>query len=513
MGDFGILSLLPPLLAIVLAFITKNVLLSLFCGVLVGATMLAGGNIILGFVDTVGEYLIPQMGDSWNASVILMTLFVGVFSALLERGGGAQAFGRAMEKKIRTRKQAQTATWLGGLMVFFSDSSNSVLLGPIFKPITDRVKVSREKLAYICDSTASSIPLLLPITAWGAYIMGILRNELPEGTNLFSVLAQSAPYNIYTIAAIVMVLMIAITGFDFGPMKRAEDRAKKEGKVLADGASPLKKELSKELPTNAKPTIWDMIVPLLSLIITLFVVFLWTGGFPEVGFVEALSNADTMLGLSVAFFVGAIVASIFTRKSRVLKGKEIFSTWTDGFSQMIEAILILVLSWCIGAVTSDVGTAAYIVEITQGLITPGVMFVVIFAAAAVTGFSTGTSWGTFAIFLPIAVPLAIANDISIYPAIGAALAGGLFGDHCSPISDSTVLASLGASSDHLDHVKTQLPYAISAAIASVVGYMIVAATNNVWLGLISTLVILFGIVFIANKVSIKTASAGKNISG
>lgn len=502
MNDFGVLSLLPPILAIVLAFITKNVLFSLFCGIFIGATMLAGWNPILGFVNAIGDFIIPNMGDTWNAGVILMTLFVGVFAALLERGGGATAFGKKMENRIHTRKQAQIAAWIGGLMIFFSDSSNSVIVGPIFKPITDRVKVSREKLAYICDSTAATIPVLIPITAWGALIFGIIKDHLPEGTNLMSVFVKSIPFDIYPILAIIMVFYIAITGWDFGSMRKAEKRAYEEGKVLSDNAQPLKKDFNLDIPKGSNPTIWDMIIPLIVLIVSLFAVFLWTGGFPEVGFVEAISNSDSMLGLSVAFFLGSIAASIMTKRSKVMTVKQIGETWTIGFSQMIEAILILILSWSIGSVVTKVGTADFIVRVTKGLITPGVMFITIFVSACLTSFATGTSWGTFAIFLPIAIPLALENDISVFPAIGAALAGGLFGDHCSPISDSTILASLGASCDHLDHVKTQSPYAIVCAIASICGYVVAAITNNGFLSLAAGLVVMLAIVFVLNKLEV-----------
>lgn len=274
MNDFGILSLLSPILAIVLAFITKNVLLSLFCGVFVGATMGAGWNPVLGLLDTMGKYIIPSMGDEWNAGVILMTLFVGVFAAFLERGGGATVFGESVQDKIKTRSSAQVSTWLGGMLIFFSDSSNSVIVGPIFKPITDRVKVSREKLAYICDSTAATVPSMIPITAWGALIMGIIKDFIPEDANVMSAFVKSVPYNLYTITAVLMVLYVAVTGFDFGPMRKAEKRAYEEGKVLADDAQPLKQEFSINIPEGATPTLWDMVIPLIVLIVSLFAVFL-----------------------------------------------------------------------------------------------------------------------------------------------------------------------------------------------------------------------------------------------
>lgn len=347
MNDFGILSLLPPVLAIILAFITKNVLFSLFCGVFIGATMVAGGNPIIGFLGAIGDYIIPNMGDTWNAGVILMTLFVGVFAAVLERGGGATAFGKQMENRIHTRKQAQVAAWIGGMMIFFSDSSNSVLVGPIMKPITDRAKVSREKLAYICDSTAATVPVLIPITAWGALIMGIIKDFFPDGNNLMSIFVKSIPFNLYPITAILMVLYIALTGWDFGSMRRAEKRAYEEGKLLSDHAQPLKKEFSVKIPEYARPSIWDMIIPLIVLIVSLFAVFLWSGDFPEKGFVEAISNSDTNLGLSVAFFLAAIVASLMSKSSKMMTAKQIEKTWISGFAQMVDAILILILSWSV----------------------------------------------------------------------------------------------------------------------------------------------------------------------
>ena len=503
MNDFGILSLLPPILAIVLAFITKNVLLSLFCGVFVGATMGAGWNPVLGLLDTMGKYIIPSMGDEWNAGVILMTLFVGVFAAFLERGGGATVFGESVQDKIKTRSSAQVSTWLGGMLIFFSDSSNSVIVGPIFKPITDRVKVSREKLAYICDSTAATVPSMIPITAWGALIMGIIKDFIPEDANVMSAFMKSVPYNLYTISAILMVLYVAVTGFDFGPMRKAEKRAYEEGKVLADDAQPLKQEVIIEIPEGATPSLWDMVIPLIVLIVSLFAVFRWTGRFPGKGFFEALSNADSRLGLAVAFFLASIAASIMTKRSKVMTSKEIGETWTAGFSQMVDAILILILSWSIGSVTVDVGTADFIVGVTKGVITPGVMLIAIFLSACLTSFATGTSWGTFAIFLPIAIPIAIANNMPIYPAIGASIAGGMFGDHCSQISDSTILASFGANSDHLAHVKTQIPYALVCAISSIIGFIVAAITNNPLLTVVTTLALMMIITYVLHTMDKK----------
>ncbi|SCJ57136.1 Malate-2H(+)/Na(+)-lactate antiporter [uncultured Eubacterium sp.] len=498
--DFGILSILPPLLAILLAFITKNVLLSLIAAVFVGATMIAG-NPIVGFVDIFGNYMIPKIADPWNAGVIAMTLFVGCFSVMLERGGGAWAFGQAVKDKITTRKQGQIAGWIGGLMIFFSDSSNSVIVGPILRAVTDRLKISREKLAYICDSTASSVPLLLPITGWGALVMGIYKESLPAGTNLVDVFVKSVPFNLYTITIILMVLVIAVTGWDFGPMRKAEIRARKLGKLVADDAH-IKKSETFQLKEGAHPTAWGLIAPLIVLIGSLFATMYYTGPKGE-GFMNTITNSDTMLSLTVAFFSAALVGVLIAMKNKVLTFKESYQVFIDGFQQMIEAILILIFAWCIGGVTSDVGAADYIVEATRGFMTPGIMFISLFVTACITSFATGSSWGSFAIFLPIAIPLALANDVSIYPAIGASLAGSLFGDHCSPISDSTILASLGASCDHLAHVKTQLPYAVLAALASIAGFVTAAITMNGFISLAVSIVCMVAFLYVMNKVDRK----------
>lgn len=503
--DFGVLSILPPLLAIVLAFITKNVLMSLMAAVFVGATMIAG-NPLVGLVDVFGNYMIPKIADPFNAGVIAMTLFVGCFSIMLERGGGAWAFGQAVKDKIRTPKQGQISAWLGGLMIWFSDSSNSVIVGPILRGVTDRLKISREKLAYICDSTASSVPLLLPITGWGALVMGIYKDQFPEGTNLVDIFVKSVPFNHYTIVIILMVLVVAVTGWDFGPMRKAEIRAKKYGK-LVDDAAFIKKSEPFVLKEGAHPTAWGLIIPLIVLVGSLFAAMYYTGPKGD-GFMNTITNSDTMLSLTIAFFLASLVGVLIAMKNKVINFREAYQVFVDGFQQMIEAIMILIFAWCIGGVTGDVGTAAWIVEATEGFMTPGIMFLSLFLTACVTAFATGSSWGSFAIFLPIAIPLALANDVSVYPAIGAALAGSLFGDHCSPISDSTILASLGASCDHLAHVKTQLPYALLAAAASFVGYVVAAITMNGFVSLGVAIVCMVVFLFFVHKLDVKRNPEG-----
>ncbi|OWZ84761.1 Na+/H+ antiporter NhaC family protein [Natranaerobius trueperi] len=489
--DFGIYSLLPPLVAIILAILTKQVLLSLFVGVWLGATMLSSFNPIVGIVSTFEDHIFIEMADPWNTSAMLSTIILGAFSAILERGGGAKVFGDFLKDRIKTRKQGLLLTWAGGVTIFFCDVTNPVIVGPIFRPITDFLKISREKLAYLLDSTSAPVSLLVPFSTWGAYVIGIVGSEFSElgyDANPLDVFIKAIPYQFYAISALIATLIISFKGIDFGPMKQAEKRACNEGKLIKDGAKPLRAENSIEVPSYAKPTIWNILAPLGVLLILIFSLFIWTGGYPEVGLFQAIGNADVMLSLNVSFFIASIVGVLVTVKSKVFTFKEATETWLNGTRQMMDAILILILAWSIGSVTEGIGTADYIVSVTEAFLTPAVMLVSIFVASALAAFSTGTSWGTFAIFLPISISLASSIDASMAPSIAAVLSGGLFGDHCSPISDTTILSSMGASCDHIDHVNTQLPYAINAAIGGSIGFLIAGITKSFVLPLITTFV-------------------------
>lgn len=498
METIGILSLLPPIIAIALAIITKQVVVSLFAGIWIGATLLASYNPIQGFADSFSEYVFPSMGDSYNASVIFMVFFCGAFSLLLERSGGAQAFADTLAPKVKSRKGAQLTAAAGGTIYFISDSSNPVLIGPIFKPLTDKMKVSREKLAYICDSTTASMPTLFFFTAWGAYISSIVAEEfklLDIKQSVTSTYVSSAPFMVYIIIAVSLVWIISFTGWDFGPMKRAEERAWKTGELVAkkDQTKNLLRKV--ELPEDAKPTIWNMIIPIVALLITIFTCFLWTGGFPKVGALEALGNANSMLSLVIGFLIGAVVCAFMCVKSKALTLKGAVSTFFEGISQMTEIALILTLAWGIGSVCKGVGTTAFVINTTESFMTPTLLFVSVFVISAATAFATGTSWGTFAIYLPLAIPMAVAIGAPVEIAIGTVVSGGIFGDHCSPISDTTILSSMGASCDHIAHVRTQLPYALIGATATAVSYLISGQlVDNLGMGLTSAIGIIIALV-------------------
>lgn len=477
--EFGVLALLPPLLAIGLSYWTRNVLLSLLIAVFVGATMLAGYNPVDGYISTLRDYLFAKLGDTDNASIALMMLLVGVFSVLLERGGAAAALLTAVRDRVTNPRQGQVMTWIGGLLIWFSDASNAVVLGPIVRPVTDRVRVSREKLAYLLDATAATVPSLLPITAWGAFILGILSQSLPEGVAPMQAFLSAVPFHLYTIAALLLVLLFAVTGWDFGPMRRAEQRARTTGQVLSPGrAGHTDPANDHVVPDGARPTVWGMVVPVIVLIVALF---------------------STMVGLVSGFLWASVAATIFAVRAGAIRSSQIAATWMDGFRSMIEVVLILVLAWAIGAVTKDVGAPEFIVQLARADMNPSLVYVLVFLAACGIAFATGSSWSTFAIILPIAIPVAAATGVDIAPAIGAAIAGGVFGDHCSPISDTTILASFGAGCDHLEHVRTQMPYAVVAAAAALIGYVFAGLTSNALLALAVTLSLMTVFVFALNR--------------
>ena len=467
------------MLAIVLALTTKQVLISLMAAVWVGATLINDYNPITGLYSAFGDYVFPALGNPDNAAVVVMVVFCGSLSYLMETGGGAKVFAETLAKKIRGRKGAQVLTAAGGTAIFFSDSTNPVLIGPVFKPLSDKMKVSREKLAYIVDATSATMPSMFFFTAWGAYILNILQQQLEIiGVEKNGIIAfnEAVPFMFYTIGAVIFVYFIAVTGFDYGPMMKAEKRAQEEGKLVADGDATEKLLRTVEIPEGATPKLSSMLVPIAVLVIVIFAGLLWTGGFPKVGIGEAMANAASTKSLVVAFFVASIVAACYTIKDKVYTVKEAIGAFMTGIGQMMETCCILVLAWSIGSVCTAVGTTNYVISITEGFLTPAMMYVVLFLVCALTAFCTGTSWGTFAIYLPISVPLAAAIGAPIAPAVGLVVSGGIFGDHCSPISDTTVLSSMGSSCNHIAHVSTQLPYAVTVAAAAAIAYLFVGLT-------------------------------------
>ena len=464
-----LLAIVPPLLAILLAVITRQVVLSLFIAVFVGAVMLCGGNLWEGFYSTFFDYILPGFEDTDHQRILALTTFCGGLSLLLEKNGGAQAFANAVSHGAgKTRRGAQVLTWLGGVFVWFSDSTNPVLVGPICRSFTDKVKVSREKLAYIVDSTTAAVPTLFPISAWGAYIIGLIATFYTStgyNGNPQVDFAAGIPYQYYTIGSILMVLIIAVTGWDYGPMKKAEERARTTGKVVADGDTPM---LSRELDTIKPKEGFKSNLILHFLIPALIVIAVTIGTYVIMGSAKTLE----------AFVLAVVYQAIVLLIQKAFNIREMIQVATEGIKSVVSAMLILSMAYCINAISKTLGTSSYVISVTESWMTPVTLLALAFAVCAFMAFFTGTSWGVYAIMIPIVMPLAFnmtggeATNL-VYATIAAVMGGGCFGDHCSPLSDTTILSSLGAGSDHLAHTKTQLPYALTVAVITCIGYTIV----------------------------------------
>lgn len=459
--NMGIISIIPSLLAIVLSFVTRNTIVSLVVACISG-TLLAGQG-LLGFPTLLKE----SLGTTSFSWVMLLNTFIGIIVAYFQKTGAIQGFSQFVHDKKLSRKGVQLVSWVLGMFVYFSDSFSPLFVGSTMRSISDKAKISREKLSYIADSTSAPVSVLVPITGWAAYLASLAIGVgcIATTEDASALFIKAIPYNFYPIFAVILVGLIA-SGIvkDFGPMKKAEDRAMNEGKVLRDGAVPL---IGKELTEmkayeGIKPRVFlNFILPVLMIItiaITTYIKF---------------NSAKTM----EAF----LFVIIFMNISMFIQGipfKEIMDTTTNGVKGAIPAVMLLALAYSVNSLSTQMGTANYIVSLSESFISPALLPAIIFVIAAIMAFATGSSWGTFAICMPIALPLAFSftND-TITPLVIASFAavagGGVFGDHCSPLSDTTVLSSTGAAADHIDHVKTQLPYSLVCGALAVVAYLII----------------------------------------
>ena len=460
-GNMGIISIVPSLLAIVLSFATRNTIVSLVVACLAG-TLLAGQG-LLGFPTLLKE----SLGTTSFSWVMLLNTFIGIIVAYFQKTGAIQGFSQFVHDKNLSRKGVQLVSWVLGMFVYFSDSFGPLFVGSTMRSISDKAKISREKLAYIADSTSAPVSVLVSITGWAAYLMSLAVGVgcIATTEDASALFLKAIPFNFYPIFAVVLVGLIG-SGIvkDFGPMKKAEDRAMKEGKVLRDGAVPLiGKELTEMKAYEGIKTrvFLNFILPVL-MIITI-----------AIGTYIKFNSAKTM----EAF----LFVIIFMNISMLIQGipfKEIMETTTNGVKGAIPAVMLLALAYSVNDLSKDMGTANYIVSLSESFLSPSLLPAIIFIISAIMAFATGSSWGTFAICMPIALPLAFSftND-TLTPLVIASFAavagGGVFGDHCSPLSDTTVLSSTGAASDHIDHVKTQLPYSLVCGALAVVAYLVI----------------------------------------
>lgn len=461
METMGFISIIPAVLAIVLSFATRNTIVSLVIACIAG-TLLAGQG-IMGFPTLLKE----SLGTTSFSWVMLLNTFIGILVAYFQKTGAIQGFSQKVHDKNLSRRGAQLMAWILGIFIYFSDSFSPLFVGSTMRSITDKAKISREKLAYIADSTSAPVSVLMPITGWAAYLMGLAVGVgcIATEEDASVLFLKAIPFNFYALFAVLFVGLIAIGIVpDFGPMKKAEKRAMEEGKVLRDGATPLiGKELTEMQPySGIKIRVFlNFILPVLMIVSIAVTTYI------------SMKSAKTM----EAFLFVLIFMSI----SMMIQGipfKEVMNTLTDGVKGAIPAVMLLALAYSVNGLSSQMGTANYIISLTENFLTPHMLPAIIFLVSAIMAFATGSSWGTFAICMPIALPLAFSftnNQMSILivASFAAVAGGGVFGDHCSPLSDTTVLSSTGAAADHIDHVKTQLPYALVCGALALVAYLVV----------------------------------------
>ena len=496
MEHYGFLSILPPILAVILAVKTKNVISSLFWGGLLGVLILCGWNPIIALQTYIKDYVFVQAADGYNSSLLVMMVFIGGFVGIVTHSGGAAAFANKVAHLINSRFKAQIAVWFAGILIFFTDSGNSLILGPSFQPITDKLRVSREKLAWLLDCTSSPVCILIPFIGWGIYIMGLMQKEfdaLQLPINDFDAFMQVIPFQFYAIGTLVMIPVVAFFGYEFSLMYKAEKRTIDTGAPYGPEAKPARPSVDiNEVRQGATSSM--MTVPLIVVFVCIFGLLI-PHGFP----VKRVPGAVLRSALCFGYFMGAISCMAIMVKNKVCTAKESFKMYMDGTKEVVFILMILVLAWSLGSVCKALGTASFIVSITSGTIPAWAVPALIFVTGAAISFATGSSWGTFAILMPLAIPMSQALGAPLYASIGAVLSGGLFGDHCSPISDTTVLSSMGAACDHIDHVKTQLPYAMTVGFASLITYVVAGFFETPML-IVLALILVITFIIIASKI-------------
>ncbi len=469
-------ALLPPVIAIVLALITKEVYSSLFVGIVTGALLYANGNMEL-MLNTMlynGDGgMIYKLADSWNVGILVFLVVLGIMVALMNKVGGSAAFGQWASKHIKSRVGAQLATMVLGVLIFVDDYFNCLTVGSVMRPVTDRHKVSRAKLAYLIDATAAPVCIIAPVSSWAAAV----TSSVPEGADIngFSMFLKTIPYNFYALTMLLMMVLLIVMKADFGPMKKHELNAEQNGDLFTTKERPYG-ELDDD-PVTSNGKVIDLVFPVLALIVCCIIGMVYTGGFFEgETFINAFSNADASMGLVLGSIVTLIITFCFYMIRGVISFKEFTDCIPEGFKAMVAPILILTMAWTLSGMTGLLGANVFVAEAVSGSASVLKMFLpcIVFLVAVFLAFATGTSWGTFAILIPIVCDVFGngATQEMLIISIAACLSGAVCGDHCSPISDTTIMASAGAHSDHVNHVSTQLPYAMTAAVVSFVGYVI-----------------------------------------
>lgn len=493
-------SLVPPLVAIILALITKEVFSSLFVGIVTGALFYTNFNIKEAFLVMVTNQtdggLLANVSSSSNAGILIFLVVLGVLVALMNKAGGSAAYGKWASSVIKTRKGALLSTFLLGVLVFVDDYFNCLTVGSVMRPVTDTHNVSRAKLAYIIDATAAPVCIIAPISSWAAAVSGVV-----EGYNGLELFIRSIPYNFYALLTLVTMITLTLLNFDFGPMYLHEHNAQMKNDLFTTDARPF--ENAADTQVTGKGGVIDLVLPVIILIICCVIGMIYTGGFFDgVPFVDAFAGCDASIALALGSIAALILTFIMYIPRRVLKFHEFMECLPEGFRAMVPAILILTFAWTLSGITGLLGADVFVAGILQN--STGVLNVmlpfIVFLIAVFLAFSTGTSWGTFGILLPIVVPILDPSSELMVITVAATLAGAVAGDHCSPISDTTIMASTGAQCDHINHVSTQLPYAIMVAAVSAVNYVLTAIIQNWIINLPIAIVSMILVIFIARKV-------------
>lgn len=482
------MALLPPLIAIVLALITKEVYSSLFIGILAGALLYSNFS-LSGTIDHVfANGFIASVADPYNIGIIIFLVLLGAIVALMNKSGGSAAFGRWAATHIKSKVGAQLATIALGVLIFVDDYFNCLTVGSVMRPVTDKFKVSRSKLAYLIDSTAAPICIIAPISSWAAAVAGFVSEEQIGGIELF---IRAIPYNFYALLTILIMVLMTIMKINYGPMKKHEINAENGDLFSEKGRSLIEK--AEERADSKNGSVFDLILPVVILIVGCVMGLMYSGGFFTADaenyhdFINAFSGADASVGLVIGSFAGLIFAVIYFLLRRTLSFKECMESIPEGFKAMVPAILILTCAWTLKTMTDSLGAKIFIAEFVRLKATAVLPLLpaIVFLIGVGLSFATGTSWGTFGILIPIVLAVfggSIDNEIAII-AISACMAGAVCGDHCSPISDTTIMSSAGAQSNHINHVSTQLPYALTVAAISFVTYLVAGFTKNVYLSL------------------------------
>lgn len=496
-------ALLPPLIAIALALITKEVYSSLFIGIVVGGVLYANFNFEGSLVHVVRTGFMETIADPGNIGILIFLILLGSIVAMLNKTGASVAFGRWTTKHIKTRVGAQLCTILLGVLIFVDDYFNCLTVGSVMRPVTDKHNVSRAKLAYLIDATAAPICIIAPISSWAAAVAGFASGAgVNNGMELF---IRAIPYNFYALLTIVMMIFMAVSKFDYGPMKKHEYNAVTKGDLFTTGKEDIE---SAEAVDNPKGRVCDLVIPIIVLVILCMLGMIYTGGFFTEGeegfrnFATAFSNCSAGEGLAYGSFGAIIFAVIFYLCRRVISFKQCMESIPEGFKAMVPAILILCCAWTLKTMTDSLGAKVFVSQLIEGsasglrMMLPAIIFLI----AVGLSFATGTSWGTFGILIPIVLSVFSGTDGNItIIAISACMAGAVCGDHCSPISDTTIMSSAGAQCRHINHVSTQLPYALTVAGVSFVSY-IIAGLIQTWISLPIAIVLMLATLFVLKAV-------------